>query len=113
MSADPAPAATVAPTTALTEMTTAPTLADIAAALQGYDPQSLTVASASAFLQQLVQPITGTETLPLRDALGRVLAGDVVSPLDVPAHDNSAMDGYAFDGSALVPGAPLTLRVVG
>ena len=113
MSADSAPAATVAPTTALTEMTTAPTLADIAAALQGYDPQSLTVASASAFLQQLVQPITGTETLPLRDALGRVLAGDVVSPLDVPAHDNSAMDGYAFDGSALVPGAPLTLRVVG
>ena len=83
MSADPAPAATVAPTTALTEMTTAPTLADIAAALQGYDPQSLTVASASAFLQQLVQPITGTETLPLRDALGRVLAGDVGMALDV------------------------------
>ena len=66
------------------------------------------MSSASAFLQRLGKPITDTETLPLRDALGRGLADDVVSPLDVPAHDNSAMDGYAFDGSALVPGAPLT-----
>ncbi|MCK7499325.1 MAG: hypothetical protein MZW92_59390 [Comamonadaceae bacterium] len=38
---------------------------------------------------------------PCRMALGRVLAADVVSPIDVPAHDNSAMDGYAFDGAAL------------
>jgi molybdopterin biosynthesis enzyme len=29
-------------------------------------------------------------------ALGRMLAADVISPIDVPAHDNSAMDGYAF-----------------
>ena len=34
-------------------------------------------------------------------ALGRVLAADVVSPIDVPAHDNSAMDGYAFAGAEL------------
>ena len=89
------------------------TLAEIAETLQGYDPQSLRVADAEAFLQQLVQPVTRTEEVGLFAALGRVLACDVVSPLSVPPHDNSAMDGYAFDGSQLVAGAPLVLRVVG
>ncbi|RMF14796.1 MAG: molybdopterin molybdenumtransferase MoeA, partial [Gammaproteobacteria bacterium] len=39
--------------------------------------------------------VTGTETLPLAESLGRVLAEDAVSPLAVPPWDNSAMDGYA------------------
>lgn len=42
-----------------------------------------------------------SETVGLKQALGRVLARDVISPIDVPAHDNSAMDGYAFVGAAL------------
>jgi len=54
-----------------------------------------------------------TEKVALRDALGRVLAGDLVSPIDVPAHDNSAMDGYAFDGAALTAGGRLTMFVAG
>jgi molybdopterin molybdotransferase len=54
-----------------------------------------------------------TETLPLAQALGRVLATDVISPIDVPAHDNSAMDGYAFDGAALASGTALQLRCAG
>ena len=37
-----------------------------------------------------------SESIPAAMALGRVLAADVVSPLDVPPHDNSAMDGYAL-----------------
>ena len=41
------------------------------------------------------------ECLPLLQALDRVLAQDITSPLDVPPHHNSAMDGYAFMGSAL------------
>ncbi len=41
------------------------------------------------------------ETLPLHQCLGRILAVDVLSPIDVPAHDNSAMDGYAFNGNEL------------
>jgi len=56
------------------------------------------------------------ERVPLRTALDRVLAEDVVSPIDVPAHDNAAMDGYAFDGAALggcSGPAPLTLVVAG
>ncbi|MBV7541785.1 molybdopterin molybdotransferase MoeA [Acidovorax sp. sic0104] len=89
------------------------TIAQIAAELQGYDPQALKAADVNAFLGHLVEPVQGTEELPLFSALGRVLARDVVSPISVPPHDNSAMDGYAFTGAQLAPGQPLTLRVVG
>ncbi len=41
------------------------------------------------------------ETLPLHQCLGRILADDILSPIDVPAHDNSAMDGFAFDSREL------------
>ncbi|ECG1193016.1 molybdopterin molybdotransferase MoeA [Salmonella bongori] len=42
-----------------------------------------------------ITPLTAVETLPLVNCFGRILATDVVSPLDVPGFDNSAMDGYA------------------
>ena len=83
--------------------------ADIAATLQGYDPQALRADAVSAFLRQLVEPVTEVQRVPLPAALGRVLAEDVVSPISVPPHDNSAMDGYAFDGAQLRPGQPLSL----
>jgi molybdopterin molybdotransferase len=89
------------------------TIAQIAAELQGYDPQALSAERVNEFLSRLIAPVTDTETLPVFDALGRVLAQDVVSPISVPPHDNSAMDGYAFDSAQLRPGQPLTLRVVG
>lgn len=89
------------------------TIAQIAAELQGYDPQALSAADVNTFLERLVEPVSATEDLPLFSALGRVLAQDVVSPISVPPHDNSAMDGYAFAGDQLVAGQPLTLRVVG
>ena len=89
------------------------TLADIAATLEGYDPQSLRADQVQAFLAQLVVPVTETEQVTVFEALGRVLAHDLVSPVNVPPHDNSAMDGYAFDGTQLVAGQPLALRVVG
>ena len=57
-----------------------------------------------------------TETVSLLDALGRVLAEDVVSTEDVPAFDNSAMDGYAVrfaDTQAASEAQPVHLRVVG
>ncbi|MBU6465178.1 MAG: molybdopterin molybdotransferase MoeA [Burkholderiales bacterium] len=85
----------------------------IAASLEGYDPQAMSSTQVTAFLQRLVQPVQERETVALHDALGRVLAADVVSPVSVPPHDNSAMDGYAFDGGALRPGQSLRLRVVG
>jgi molybdopterin molybdotransferase len=88
-------------------------IAQIAAELQGYDPQALSAADVLRFLSLLVEPVQDVVELPLFEALGRVLAADVVSPFDVPPHDNSAMDGYAFDGSQLASGTALTLKVVG
>ena len=87
------------------------TIATIAAELQGYDPQALSVSAVTAFLSQLVEPVTLMETVNIFQALGRVLAQDVISPISVPAHDNSAMDGYAFDAAQLADNAPLTLSV--
>jgi len=85
------------------------TLEQIAAELQGYDPQALSADRVNDFLARLVEPITEAETVGIFDALGRVLADDVVSPLSVPPHDNSAMDGFALRGSELTD-RPLTLR---
>ena len=89
-------------------------LDEIAQALQGFDPQALSVNKAQEFIQHLVQtlPTIATEELPLMQALGRIVAEDIVSPINVPAHDNSAMDGFAFDGAQLGT-SPLKLRVVG
>jgi molybdopterin molybdotransferase len=75
--------------------------------------RQLSLDAARAAIAASLHPITETETVPLLQALGRVLAGPVRSPIDVPAHDNSAMDGYAFDGAELRPDAPLQLRAVG
>lgn len=88
------------------------TIAEIAAQLQGYDPQALSAEGVGEFLARLVSPIEATESVGVLDALGRVLAEDLVSPLSVPPHDNSAMDGFAFDGAQLAQGA-LQLEVVG
>ncbi len=89
------------------------TLEQVAASLQGYDPQALRADTALQFLHTLVTPVAQTEWVPLKAALGRVLAADVVSPIDVPAHDNSAMDGYAFAGALLQAGRPLSLEIAG
>jgi molybdopterin molybdotransferase len=89
------------------------TLDQIAAQLQGYDPQALSAASVNDFLASMVEPVAESETVNLFDALGRVLAQDIISPLNVPPHDNSAMDGFAFDGAQLAPGQDLRLKVVG
>ncbi len=89
------------------------TIEQIAAELQGYDPQALSADRVNEFLAQLVQPVTATEAVGVFEALDRVLATDVVSPISVPPHDNSAMDGFAFDSARLQPGQPLTLRVAG
>lgn len=65
-----------------------------------------------AILQRLI-PVSETERVELRAALGRVLAEDVISPIDVPQHDNSAMDGYALRSVDLIGATQVTLHVVG
>ncbi len=89
-------------------------IADIAAALAGYDPKALGVDAVQAFLARLTEPavITQGEHIALRDALGRVLSEDIISPVSVPPHDNSAMDGFAFDGNLLdTHGSDATVRL--
>ena len=91
----------------------APSLSEIADRLQGYDPQALSARHVNDFLAQLVQPVREQETVPLMQAHGRILAHDVISPISVPPHDNSAMDGYAFRGTELQTDRPTVLTVVG
>ncbi len=90
-------------------------LAQIAAALQGYDPQALSVPQVQAFLEQLAPlRLDGPqESLPVMAAGERVLAQDVISPVDVPPHDNSAMDGYALAGADLLAHQATRLQCVG
>jgi molybdopterin molybdotransferase len=90
-----------------------PTLQEIASCVDGYDPNALPVAQAQEFIARLVPVVQVVESVPIRSALSRVLARDIVSPIDVPAHDNSAMDGYALRGSDLLVDAPTALDVVG
>jgi molybdopterin molybdotransferase len=80
-----------------------------------FDPQALPVTAAQAIVRQWATPVATVERVSLADALDRVLAEDIVSPIDVPAHDNSAMDGYAFDSAALAAAndGPVTLAVAG
>ena len=94
-------------------MTVPLTLADIAERLQGYDPQALSAEHVNRFLAALVQPVQETETVPILQALGRIAAHDVISPISVPPHDNSAMDGFALQGAALSADQPTRWRVVG
>lgn len=69
--------------------------------LDGYDPDALRVDKACEAIRSCLTPISETEKVPIREALGRVLAQDIVPEINVPAHHNSAMDGYAVRFSDL------------
>ena len=71
------------------------------------------VADARAHILAACSQVAGTQRVPVRDALGRVLAVDVISPVSVPPHDNSAMDGYAVRHADLSADADTRLTVVG
>ncbi len=73
-------------------------------AIEGYDPDALHVEKARAAIRACLHPVTATELLPVREALGRVLAEEIVPAFDVPGHDNTAMDGYALRFADLKPG---------
>jgi molybdopterin molybdotransferase len=78
-----------------------------------YDPNSMPVDKARALIRTFLSPVTAVERVHIRAALSRVLAEDVISPFDVPGHDNSAMDGYAVRFADLVPGTETVLTRVG
>lgn len=89
-----------------------PTLAELTRGESDYDSAALPVARAQAIIAAFVAPCCGGEEVAIRAALARVLAGDVISPIDVPASDNSAMDGYAVRGADLAASGRTRLRVV-
>ncbi|PUA20101.1 gephyrin-like molybdotransferase Glp [Glaciimonas sp. PCH181] len=78
-----------------------------------YDPEALQVTHAQAIIRNCISPINAMEKVAIRSALDRVLATDIISPINVPAHDNSAMDGYAFHGEDLRAEGATVLEVIG
>ncbi len=78
-----------------------------------HDPNSLSLDEALARLQGAIAPVEGTEQLALRHALGRIAAADIASPMAVPRHANSAMDGYALRAADLPDEGGAELRVIG
>jgi molybdopterin molybdotransferase len=74
---------------------------------------TLTVDKARQRIIDTVHPITSCEKLTLRNALNRVLAEDIISPMDVPGHTNSAMDGYALSGDDLPQSGEQIYQIIG
>jgi len=77
--------------------------------MDDYDPNSMPVAKARLFIKQFLSPVIQTEIVPIRESLGRVLAADILSPVNVPNYDNSAMDGYAFNSADIEKSAELKI----
>jgi molybdopterin molybdotransferase len=78
-----------------------------------FGDQLMPLDDALVILRDRLVPVVGTETVPLRQALDRFLAEDVVSDRDVPPHDNSAVDGYGVYFDDLNPDGDTRLAVRG
>ena len=89
------------------------TLKEVISCTSDYDPDALTVAKANEVIRSFVRPVSGVEKLPVRAALGRVLARNIISLINVPSHDNSAMDGYAVRSADLPQTEAVTLAEIG
>jgi molybdopterin molybdotransferase len=94
-------------------MSAAPTLAEVVGCFSDYDPKALPVARAQEIVARVATPIDCVERIAIRASLGRVLARDVVSPIDVPSHDNSAMDGWAVRSQDLSADGDTPLATIG
>src|SRR5260221_10773946 len=89
------------------------TIAQAVSCIDGYDPDALRVDKALAAIRACLAPVTQAEQVPIRAALGRVLAEEIVPPINVPGHDNSAMDGYAVRSSDLSSSQSVSLTEIG
>ena len=73
----------------------------------------ITTSEALDILAARISPVADEESIPLRAAIGRILAEDVTSSVNVPPHDNSAVDGYAVFFDDLADDGPSALPVAG
>ncbi len=88
-------------------------LARMIGRLNAYDPDALPVPLAQEIISGAIEPVAASESVAIRDALDRILTADLLSPIDVPAHDNSAMDGFAVRSADLRADQAVTLHLVG
>ena len=88
-------------------------LARAVSCIDDYDQNALKVDKAREAIRACLAPIASAERVAVRAALGRVLGADIVSSMDVPAHDNSAMDGYALRHADLKANGDTELRLAG
>ena len=72
----------------------------------------LAIDDVERLIDERVTPVAETETVALKDARGRVLAADVIAPIDLPPFDNSAVDGYAVRHADLGAKGETTLAIV-
>ncbi len=96
-------------------MTTKKTLTELAnttSVCDDYDPNSMPVEQAREYIKAFLSPVKETERVNLHAALGRVLAEEIHATHNVPNHDNSAMDGYAFNADDLTQGTT-RLKITG
>jgi molybdopterin molybdotransferase len=89
------------------------TIAQMVSCLDGYDPDALRVDRARAAIRACLTPVAEIESVPIRQSLGRVLAQDIVPAINVPGHDNSAMDGWAVRGADLSSSQEVSLKEIG
>ena len=88
-------------------------LASNAPIINDYDPNAMSVEKAKTWITHFLHNIDQKESIHIKDALHRVLANPVIATMNVPNHDNSAMDGYAINTEQLDEQGPFSLRVTG
>lgn len=88
-------------------------IAQAVSCIDGYDPDALRVDRAREAIRACLVPVLEIESVLVKESLGRVLAQEIVPAINVPGHDNSAMDGYAVCSSDLSSSVEIFLREVG
>jgi len=73
---------------------------------------TLSVDEARSFIHSQVQAPSCIEKVAIRSSLGRFIAEDILSSINVPSHTNSAMDGYAINATDLAPDKTVKLEVI-
>jgi len=72
---------------------------------------NLSVDEARLFIESQISPVTCINKVDIRSSLGRYLAEDIFSNINVPSHTNSAMDGYAINGDDIPAGSEARLNI--
>lgn len=91
----------------------ADTITKQASCADDYDPASLQADVALAKILESIEPVRAAETVDIRSALGRILAEDITSPINVPSGTNSAMDGYALNAADIPDQGQAELQLAG